>query len=142
VFDAISQNLRSFIAARAGHICEYCRAHADYFSTPFSVEHIVPKSLGGSNLPDNLAYACQGCNNIKFTKTTGIDPETSIVVPLFNPRIHVWEQHFIWDSELLHMVGLTPVGRASIDALKLNRIELCNLRAILFLIGVHPAKYN
>ena len=36
------------------------------------------------------------------------------------------------------MMGLTPVGRATIGALKLNREEVCNLRAMLFIIGEHP----
>lgn len=87
---------------------------------------------------ENLALACQGCNNIKFTKIDAADPESGTIVPLFNPRTQSWGDHFCWDARFVEMIGLTPVGRATIDALDLNRVEVCNLRAILFVIGEHP----
>jgi hypothetical protein len=36
--------------------------------------------------------------------------------------------------------GLTPTGRASIEALHLNRLGLLNLRRLLYTIGEHPPK--
>ena len=136
--DSISLKIKSFVAQRAGHICEYCRTPAAFSTSKFSVEHLIPRIYGGSDDPENLAYSCQGCNNIKFTKIKAIDLESALLVPIFNPRIHVWEEHFCWGSELLRIIGLTPIGRATVEALKLNRVEVCNLRAILFLIGEHP----
>ena len=38
--------------------------------------------------------------------------------PLFNPRSEIWSQHFRYDGPLL--VGLTPIGRATIDVLSMN----------------------
>lgn len=136
--DFISSKTKDLVAQRARYICEYCRTPSAFSSSTFSVEHIIPRIFGGSNAVDNLAYACLGCNNIKFTKTEGLDPESNIMVPLYHPRNHRWADHFCWDTSLLRIVGLTPVGRATIDALKLNRQEVCNLRAVLFLIGEHP----
>jgi len=135
-----SSKTKALIAERAGHICEYCRTPSAFSSSKFSVEHIIPRILGGADSVDNLAYACQGCNNIKFTKTEGLDQESNTMAPLFHPRNHQWTEHFSWDTSLLRLVGLTTVGRATIDALKLNRREVCNLRAVLFLIGEHPPK--
>ena len=134
----ISLKIKTIVARRAGHICEYCRTSSAFSSSKFSVEHIVPRANGGSDSLDNLAYACQGCNNIKFTKTDALDPESNIPAPLFHPRNHNWAEHFCWDASLLRIIGLTPIGRATIQALKLNRKEVCNLRMVLFLIGEHP----
>src|SRR5262249_28712178 len=45
--------------------CAYCHQAA----TRWEVEHIVPRSRGGSNRPSNLALACQPCNDAKGEQT-------------------------------------------------------------------------
>jgi hypothetical protein len=40
----------------------------------------------------------------------------------------------------LRVRGRTARGRATVDALRLNRPELINLRRILLLVGEHPPK--
>jgi len=40
----------------------------------------------------------------------------------------------------LEMIGITATGRVTIDELKLNRIELQNLRNLLANAGKHPPK--
>jgi 5-methylcytosine-specific restriction endonuclease McrA len=132
--------MRDFIAHRANHVCEYCQIPATFSTSSFSIEHIKPIAKGGENNIENLAYACQGCNNIKFTKTHAEDPESGAVVPLFNPRMHNWNNHFSWSPDLILMIGISSIGRATISALKINREEVKNLRALLFLIGEHPPK--
>lgn len=136
--DGITSKTRILVSERAGYICEYCRTPSAFSTTQFSIEHIIPKSSGGNDDLDNLAFSCQGCNNIKFTKIDALDAESNQIVSLFNPRIDKWVEHFCWDTEMIKVIGLTPVGRATVDAIKLNREEVCNLRAILFLIGEHP----
>jgi hypothetical protein len=98
----------------------------------------MPVYFGGSNDLENLAFACQGCNNIKFTKIVGIDPESNTHAPLFNPRKAFWAAHFAWDDSLLWIIGMSKVGRATVNSLKLNRLEVRNLRRLLLLIGEHP----
>jgi hypothetical protein len=136
--DSITIKTRKKIAERAGNRCEYCLCPANYSSTSFSVEHIIPIILNGNDDEDNLAYACQGCNNIKFVKTSGIDPETNQAAPLYNPRQHSWAAHFCWDDTLTQIMGISSIGRATVATLRLNREEICNLRSVLFLIGEHP----
>ncbi|MEM9850206.1 MAG: hypothetical protein AAF847_20105 [Bacteroidota bacterium] len=51
-----------------------------------------------------------------------------------------WSTHFKWNEEEVEAVGLTPTGRATINTLQLNRIELINLRTLLKSIGEHPPK--
>jgi hypothetical protein len=47
-----------------------------------------------------------------------IDPVERIIVPLFNPRLQHWSHHFQLVG--VRIVGLTPVGRATIALLRLN----------------------
>lgn len=82
--------LKQIIAERARGCCEYCVCQADYSPDPFSVEHINPRSLGGVDELDNLAYACLGCNYKKYTSVDAIDPLTNQRFPLFHPRRDRW----------------------------------------------------
>jgi hypothetical protein len=50
----------------------------------------------------------------------GIDLTTGDEVPLFNPRQHRWEEHFKVDHPTAELVGLTPIGRATVGRLRMN----------------------
>lgn len=93
---------------------------------------------GGDATADNLALACQGCNNFKYNKTTARDPVSGQVVPLFHPRRDHWYEHFVWNHDCTLIIGLTPIGRATITALHMNREGVINLRRLLLLTGKHP----
>lgn len=134
----ISLNTRKQVADRANRCCEYCLSQVDYATEPFVVEHIVPISRGGSSNLANLAFACSGCNGHKYNKVTSTDPVTGGTVPLYNPRQHDWDEHFRWDEKFVRILGITPIGRTTVDALKLNRSGLVNLRQALYQLGKHP----
>lgn len=53
------------------------------------------------------------------------------VVPLFHPRADAWKMHFKWSEDFTKLEGLSSVGRATIEKLRLNRPNLTNLRAVL-----------
>ena len=129
---------RQAVAARARDRCEYCSSPADFATQSFSVEHIIPVSHGGETAFDNLALACPGCNGHKYTKTEAPDPVDGAVVPLYNPRKQRWQDHFRWNEDFTHIVGLTPTGRATVSALQMNRPGVANMRRALFAIGLHP----
>jgi len=59
---------------------------------------------------------------------------------LFHPREQSWDEHFAWNEDFTLILGLTPTGRATIEALHLNRSGLVNLRRVLYAIGEHPPK--
>ena len=82
------------IAKRAGHRCEYCHAPESIFNFPFEVEHIVAIFRQGSDDEANLALACRACNLFKATHSTGEDEVTKTEVPLYNPRVDRWDDHF------------------------------------------------
>jgi hypothetical protein len=129
---------RQAVEKRARGCCEYCRSQARFATQSFSIEHIKPRSQGGQTRLDNLALACQGCNGHKHSKTEGYDPISREMVPLYHPRQHQWQDHFRWSDDFTLIVGLTPVGRATIEALQLNREGLVNLRQVLYAMGEHP----
>lgn len=131
---------RQEVVQRAAECCEYCWSQAQYSPDPFSVEHIVPRSKGGTNDLDNLAYACQGCNNRKYTATNALDLVTGTFIGLYHPRRDSWHEHFAWNDDYTLIVGITPAGRASIEKLQLNRSGVVNLRRILAAAGVHPPR--
>lgn len=134
----LSQKNRKFVAKRAQHCCEYCVSLRAYSPDPFCVEHIFPISQGGTSDLENLAYSCNGCNNYKYAHTTALDPLTGIAVPLFHPRNDIWDFHFRWSPDSKIIVGITPIGRATVTRMKLNRLALQNQRGLLFDIGKHP----
>lgn len=67
----------------------------------------------------NLALACVSCSLRKWAKQTAADPETGADVPLFNPRVQIWGEHFRWEGEWV--APLTPTGRATVASLAMNR---------------------
>ncbi len=110
---------RAAVRARAGNCCEYCqRTQATSPLAPLQIEHIVARKHHGSDDPDNLALACAECNLHKGSDLTGLDPDTSQVTPVFNPRRERWSDHFAWNG--IRIVGLSPVGRTTVRLLQLN----------------------
>lgn len=132
--------LRREITTRARGFCEYCCSNSEFSDSPFDIEHIFPASEGGENISENLALSCHGCNLHKSNKTVGFDVVSEEIVNLFNPRKDIWNEHFAWAKSFTFIVGLTPIGRATVEALKLNRKGLVNQRKILYLFREHPPK--
>ena len=56
----INARLRFEILRRDDHTCRYCGAGAP--DVKLTVDHVVPRSLGGSDEPTNLVTACLDCN--------------------------------------------------------------------------------
>lgn len=108
------------VARRAGFRCEYCCAPESVNNFGFEVEHIVPPSGGGGNEAGNLALACRACNVRKSDRTSFKDPHTGQTVPLFHPRRDSWTEHFRVDRDQGLIMGITPTGRATVNALDLN----------------------
>ncbi|MCB0200748.1 MAG: HNH endonuclease [Anaerolineae bacterium] len=134
----ISSEKTRTVIARAQNRCEYCQSPAEYATDTFAVDHIRPVSRGGTNDLDNLALACTGCNGRKYNKQDALDPAGGELVSLFDPRSQNWTEHFCWSEDYSRILGLTPTGRATVEALQLNRIGVVNIRKVLFLIDKHP----
>jgi HNH endonuclease len=116
----VPKSLYETIRRRAKFRCEYCHYPELLSSSPLSIDHIQPQSLGGNDEPDNLALACRRCNERRYNFTNSIDPITKTQVTLFNPRQDQWAQHFTWSADSLKIIGTTPKGRATCTRLDLN----------------------
>jgi hypothetical protein len=127
------------IQHRAANRCEYCQMHQSLQGATFHVEHVIPKSHGGSSNLDNLAWACPGCNLRKSDRLDVVDPESGMTVALFNPRSHSWNDHFVWED--YHVKGLTDTGRATIAALDLNHERRIRIRQAEQMFGLFPAEF-
>jgi hypothetical protein len=139
ILKSVTPAQRDAIFTRANWRCEYCRIPYDFVPDPFEVEHIIPKAKGGKSRLNNLAMACPACNGHKYIKTEWPDPLSGKTVRLFHPRKQNWEDHFAWSEDLLTIIGLTPTGRATIEALQMNQPKMRNLRWLLTLAQLHPA---
>ena len=114
----LTEQQKKEVARRAKQCCEYCQSQARFSPDPFSIEHIKPRSRGGTDEPSNLAFSCQGCNNHKYTSVEAIDPISGETVQLFDPRRQKWNDHFVWNADQRIVLGLTPVGRATVQKLR------------------------
>ncbi|MGH9839153.1 MAG: HNH endonuclease [Blastocatellia bacterium] len=134
----IPAKLRRLVTARAQGRCEYCRSPVSHAVSSFAIEHIIPLEKGGTTTADNLALSCQGCNSHKHIKIEAVDPLTKQLIPLFHPRLQPWHEHFSWNRDFTLVIGVTPTGRATLAALRLNRPGVVNLREALYAAGKHP----
>ena len=57
--------VREYLLEKWGRKCAYCKKK----DVPLEIEHIIPKSRGGSSRVSNLTLACRGCNQKKNQKT-------------------------------------------------------------------------
>ncbi|HBL14867.1 MAG TPA: HNH endonuclease [Cyanobacteria bacterium UBA11162] len=134
----IPENIQNQVHHRANFLCEYCHASEQWQYVAFTIEHIIPLTKNGADTLENLALACFHCNRKKSDRTTAVDPKSGAEVFLFNPRQDSWSNHFIWSSDGLFIIGLTPIGRATVTALALNRERVINIREADKAVGRHP----
>ena len=98
----------------------------------------MPRVLGGQTALDNLCYACPVCNNVKRSQNMAQDPQTGRHVRLFDPRRQRWHQHFRWSEDGGRALGKTVVGRATVEALAMNRPRMVHIRLLWGALGLHP----
>ncbi|MDZ7343595.1 MAG: HNH endonuclease, partial [candidate division KSB1 bacterium] len=82
----IPPRLRRLVIERAASRCEYCGLSQEGQEATFHIDHIIPISLSGETVAENLALACVSCSLRKAARQTSIDPQTGQEVPLYNPR--------------------------------------------------------
>lgn len=135
----VSAEVEHRIRLAAQNRCGYCLSPQHLVMARLEIEHIIPLAKGGSNHETNLWLACPICNGHKAGKIEGVDPETGVTVALFNPRLQAWFQHFSWSSDGLRIMGLTPTGRATVQALSLSDDpDALIVRGYWVLAGWHP----
>jgi hypothetical protein len=134
----IPRSLRKQIILAAGDRCEYCLAPQFLTFATFHVDHIIPLSAGGKTIFENLCLSCPFCNLFKQGRVRARDPRTGKLVRLFNPRLESWKDHFRWRDDGVEITGLTPRGRATVEALRMNNAIALTARRFWASGGVHP----
>jgi 5-methylcytosine-specific restriction endonuclease McrA len=69
------RRLRLKILERDGYRCAYCGAWAD------TVDHIVPKNRGGTDVESNLVACCRKCNCSKQDRVAPAAPRRRPALP-------------------------------------------------------------
>jgi 5-methylcytosine-specific restriction endonuclease McrA len=104
---------RRNIFARDKNRCQYCGKR--FSTSELSLDHIIPRSIGGKSSWENVVCACAACNVKKGGQTpkqAGMTLIRKAIKPKHNPLIHIhlghqryrsWKQfldHAYWSVEL------------------------------------------
>lgn len=133
---SIPTALRRLIVDRAMDRCEYCGLSQEGQEATFHVDHIIPRAVGGETVAENLALACVSCSLRKAARQVAIDPQSGAEVSLYHPRRDPWHEHFQWEG--VYLIGLTATGRATVEALHMNRPLIRAIRDVEAALGRHP----
>ncbi|SRR6266851_5413630 len=134
----MDETLRQLVWDRAQNTCEYCRIPQQFDILPFQIDHVIAQKHHGPTTADNLALCCYSDNSYKGPNIAGIDLNTGAVTRLFHPRQDAWGEHFLWNGP--ELIGLTAIGRATIDVLAINLPERVEHRRLLFAAGAWSGK--
>lgn len=132
----MKRELEELIWSRAHRCCEYCQHPEEFSELPFEIDHIIATKHRGETTQSNLALSCFYCNSYKGPNIAGRDTNDDELTRLYHPRNDTWSEHFGWnEAELL---GLTDVGRTTIDVLRINHPDAVDVRIALIEEGVFP----
>jgi hypothetical protein len=126
--------LKRRVWERAGGACEDCRMPSQFYLAPYQIDHIIAQQHRGMTVLANLALACYHCNLHKGPNIAGKDPVTRRTTRLFHPRQDRWDAHFRWRGARL--VGITAIGRTTIQVLNINHAAFVLVRKALTDAGV------
>lgn len=134
----VSSALRNAVIKRAGGCCEYCLLSQEDISFSFHIEHIRATKHHGETEIHNLCLSCPTCNRYKGSDIASIDPESDKINELFNPRTHVWGEHFQLDGAKI--VPLSAIGRVTASLLRFNYPDRLAERELLIQLNHYPCK--
>ena len=134
----IPRALRQRILDVAHGRCEYCYTPQEMTLATFHLDHIIPRSAGGTTTFENLCLSCPLCNQFRHGVLRAHDTDTGRLVRLFNPRRDRWRTHFRWSEDGTQIVGLTARGRVTVAVLRLNNPIALHARSFWVASGLHP----
>jgi HNH endonuclease len=136
----IPENIKIRVRETSRFRCGYCLILQRYSPMVFQLDHYIPLSIGGTNNEENLWLVCGNCNNAKSDKTEAFDSVTNSTVSIFNPRTQIWNEHFEMSKNGTQIIGKTPIGRGTVEALNLNDERVVAVRMEWVAVGWHPPK--
>ncbi|MDZ4849953.1 MAG: hypothetical protein SGI77_11760 [Pirellulaceae bacterium] len=84
-----------------------------------------------------MCLACPACNRHKSNRTYGIT-DTGFESRLFDPQQDAWLDHFDWSVNGTVVIGLTEIGQATINTLRMNRQQIVDVRMLWVDAELHP----
>jgi hypothetical protein len=114
----LPEGLRRFVIERAGNRCEYCLLPQWAAWRKHEPDHIISFQHEGKTEEGNLALACRRCNRNKGPNVGSFDAASGKFVSLFNPRLHIWSEHFVLEGATIR--ALTAEAHVTIKLLRLN----------------------
>ena len=114
----ISTKLRKLVQERANKRCEYCLLFEDFSIYTHEIDHIIAIKHGGETTLDNLALSCLSCNRHKGSDFATLNQTTKEILPLFNPRRQIWNEHFYIKN--VNIEGKTQIGQATGRQIQFN----------------------
>ncbi|MFN6514697.1 MAG: HNH endonuclease [Nostoc sp. CreGUA01] len=133
---AISRELRQLVVKKASGRCEYCLIHQDFSIYTHEVDHIIALKHGGETIIENLALSCLSCNRHKGSDFATVDWITQEIVPLFNPRRQIWDEHFYLEGARIE--GKTQIGQGTAKLLQFNVANRVLQRQVLMTQEQYP----
>ncbi|MEA5025953.1 hypothetical protein SDC9_24662 [bioreactor metagenome] len=107
--------------------CAYCNLHKNSVTTPFEVDHFIPRAVFKGIRDDlnndyrNLVYACKKCNGAKSSKFSGdIKSENPTNNSFYDPR-QVDYNTIFYRNDYGAIVSNDAKGRSMIRDIKLYR---------------------
>ena len=134
--ETVPNVLRQLVFDRAEGRCEYCLLSQMVSAHKHEPDHIIPIQHDGQTTADNLALSCARCNRYKGYNVGSFDPETGELTTFFNPRKHVWSDHFRLDGAIIQ--PLTAHGRVTVKMLHLNDADRIDERETLIRLNLYP----
>lgn len=95
----ISTKLAAEIKRQARYRCGYCLSSETLLGMVLEIEHLIPLAAGGLTRIENLWLSCRRCNGFKGAQVAALDPLSAQIIPLFNPRTQIWQEHFQWSED-------------------------------------------
>ena len=110
----IAVELKRLIRSHFAQCCAYCKTAEMLTVVTFEIEHIIPRTQGGLTEFENLCLACPSCNRYKSNRLVGMTDD-GLESRLFHPHRDRWLDHFDWSVNATFIVGLSDIGRATIN---------------------------
>ena len=86
---------------------------------------------------ENLCLARPSYNRHNANRVIGLT-DVGTETRLFHPQRDSWLTNFDWSVNGTVIVGLTEIGVATVNLLRMNRPQLVEVRSLWVIVGKHP----
>ena len=74
------------------------------------------REVSKASFSQQFGFFLSGMQQSQIQQTQAADPVGGKITPLFHPRKDRWSEHFAWNDDCSQIVGMTAVGRATVES--------------------------